>query len=322
MADLLAQPNTLLLGIFGISLVLSGRWRHLRWLPVYVLTLLVCSLAYRAFLPTPEFSLLKRLVGELLALGVVVEILRKDAGKRPIWPWFALAGLTVIPFLPLHPAMRYYLPQEIFALGLALELPSALRGKNAPLIAWSLLGMATLLSDALKLIAPSRVVWQVLILMDTWLFTGFVILLLGGLFLPELRRIGNWFSEAAARDDAGYDNAAHAGATSGEPAAPPQAKVIRFENRSGAARRMRMELEELNTRLDALGAAIGMTSLTPPSLEKTFLSRRELALYLGTSPEVAERFIDNSGIEKHPLTEEPGAWVVRLEDVKDTLLRA
>ena len=319
LVQLCSSPNTLLLGVFGMALALSRRWSHLRWLSVYVLALFVCSVVYRTILPTSEFSLLKRLVGELLALGVVVEILRKEVGKRPLWPWFALAGLTFVPFLPLHPAMLYYLPQEIFAIGLALELPTALRNKNAPLFAWSMLGTATLLSDTIKLIVPSKVVWQVLIRMDTWLFTGFVVLLLGGLFLPELRALRAFLLSISTRRSGALQGAAHACAPS---AGKAHDNVIDFESHPHAINRLRSDLEEIFTRLDALGAAIGMTSLNPVSFEKPFLSREELALYLGTSEDVAERFVETSGIEKRSLTGEPDKWVVRLEDVRDVLMHS
>ena len=96
--------NTVLIGALGLAVLFSRRWRHLKWFPVYALSICLLAVVYKLWLFTADFSLATRLIGELLCLAAVAEALRKDANKQPTWLWFALAGLTVVPFLPRSPA--------------------------------------------------------------------------------------------------------------------------------------------------------------------------------------------------------------------------
>ena len=93
--------NTILLGVLGIAVLATRRWRHLKWLPVYAIVVCCLTVIQGLWLFTHEFSFPKRIVCSLLHLGAVCEILRKEADKRPVWRGLTLLGLVVIPFLPL-----------------------------------------------------------------------------------------------------------------------------------------------------------------------------------------------------------------------------
>jgi len=309
--------NTALLGVFGLSVLLTRRWRHLRWLPVYFLVVFSLAVVYKLWLYNSDFYFLKLMVSELLSLGVAVEILRKEAGKRPLWPWLALLCLVILPFAPIHPFMRYFLPFEVFALGLALEIPTALRIRSAPLLAWSLLGAATLVSDLIKYFRPWEEVYRILVFLDPWWFMGFSLILLAGLFWPELERSWRWLLRLRPQPRPRLVRAA-------EPVSAEGGNITSFPRNDSAPERSMVRpepatLEVISDKLDAISAAFEASSMLPRDFNKPFLSPRDLAVYLGTDEETARKFVERKSIDKVQLTDDPEEWVVFRADVDSAL---
>jgi hypothetical protein len=335
--------NTVLLLLVGLFVLLTGRWKHLKWFPVYALAVsgltffqLLCaySLDFSQILwiNVVDFFHTKRLVGELLCLGAVVEVIRKEARKQPFWPWFALLGLVIIPFLPIDPFAKYYLPYDIFALGLALEMGTALIVKSAPLLAWSVIGAATVVSDSLKFLIPWPEVSAVLVFLDPWFFTAMCGILLGGLFWEEIekyilpvtqaftnklwqpvfvdaadkRRIGPADAKSVATPE--YELKARIGVGNGE-------EKGKYE----ASDKWDSSIEEILMRLEALEDIVRYTVEASPKVRKMFLSPVDLAIYLGTTEELARRFVEEHNLSKIPLSDKPDEWLVFRAEVEDAL---
>ena len=323
--------NTGLIALVGVIAIF--RWRHLRWFPVYALTIAAFA-AITILLPwiyTHELSIIRRTAGELLCLLAVVEVMRKEADGEPWWALPALLGLVVVPFLPLPLEVRYYLPQDIFALGLALELPQAINKKSAPLLGWSVIGAATLVSDILKISIPTATEWNVLIFLDPLWFTAMGSIMLVGALWPEVDRYLVPLA-GAVRD--GWRRLDHA--LSRQPATAgnlnggtPGSGVIRQFPLAGtgadtgirAAGRGNVDaaLEEIIDRLDALEASLETAAMLSVRLNKTFLSPADLASYLGVSEETARRFVDTHDISRIQLTDNLDEWVVFRADVDNEL---
>lgn len=181
--------NTVILGLLGITLLITRRWSHLRWLLVYALVASFLSLIQLFGFHVHEISVPKRIICWLLLLGAVSEVLHKEANKRPHWLWFALFGLTVVPFLPLNPVLLYYIPQHICNIGFAMELNTALRVKSAPLLACAVFGAATFVSDVIKFFKPIDEVIKLLVFLDPLFFTAMVLTMFTGFFKPEIEKL-------------------------------------------------------------------------------------------------------------------------------------
>jgi len=323
--------NTGLIALVGVIAIF--RWRHLRWFPVYALTIAAFA-AITILLPwiyTHELSIIRRTAGELLCLLAVVEVMRKEADGEPWWALPALLGLVVVPFLPLPLEVRYYLPQDIFALGLALELPQAINKKSAPLLGWSVIGAATLVSDILKISIPTATEWNVLIFLDPLWFTAMGSIMLVGALWPEVDRYlvplagavrDGWrrLDYALSRQPATAGNL-NGGTTGGAvirqfPLAGTGADTgIRAAGRGNVD----AALEEIIDRLDALEASLETAAMLSVRLNKTFLSPADLASYLGVSEETARRFVDTHDISRIQLTDNLDEWVVFRADVDNEL---
>ena len=323
--------NTGLIALVGVIAIF--RWRHLRWFPVYALTIAAFA-AITIMLPwiyTHELSIIRRTAGELLCLLAVVEVMRKEAGGEPWWALPALLALVVVPFLPLPLTVRYYFPQAIFALGLTLELPQAIKRKSAPLLGWSVIGAATLVSDILKITVSTRVVWDVLRFLDPLWFTAMGSIMLAGALWPEVERYlipvarvvkGSWrrLDYALSRQTAAAGN---------PDGSIPGGAVVRPFPMAGTGADVGFRpsgrgnvdaaLEEIIDRLDALEAALETAAMLSVRLQKTFLSPADLASYLGVSEETARRFVGTHDISRIQLTDNPEEWVVFRADVDDEL---
>lgn len=329
--EILYWFNTVLPGIMGIAVLLTRRWRHLRWFPFYALIVFAMNVVYLSWFYNIPFYWIKHLSGELLALGVIVEVLRKEANKRPIWPWLALISLSTVYFLPIDSNLKFYLPQEIFAIGLALELPTALRVKSAPLLAWALIGSATLVSDVIKYFNPWEVVFQILRVLDPMVFTIFGLILLGGIFWPELSRIGRWIRAFLASLRPGLRPAPATGRAMAARSTVGNAEnVMNFpQQESPYVDREELQktdsvgkdkqLELISKKLDTLGAAVEAAAMLSLSLKKPFLSPQDLALYLGTDVETAKKFVEKHNVTRVDLTDNPDEWVVFRADVDSAL---
>jgi hypothetical protein len=328
--ELLYWFNTALPGVMGAAVLLARRWRHLRWFPFYALLVFFMNVLYLSWLYNYPFYWIKHLTGELLALGVVVEVLRKEANKRPIWPWFALVSLATVYFLPIDQNLKSYLPQEIFAIGLALELPTALRVKSAPLLAWAMIGSATVVSDLIKFVSPWPKIHEIMRVLDPMFFTIFGIILLAGIFWPELSTVGKKAAVFLSSLPWGpkpikvveETNSSSRPGGPGNLASFPSRPSAPLEGKQGFGVEQISQdkkLELISQKLDALGAAVEAAAVLSISLKKPFLSPQDLALYLGVDVETARRFVEQRGIAKIHLTDSADEWVVFRADIDSAL---
>jgi hypothetical protein len=324
--------NTGLLGLLGICVLVSGRWKHLRWLPVYALVTTALSVFQLGWLYVPEFSLVKRLICELLFLGAIVEVVYKDAKKRPFWPWFALLSFVIVPFLPIDPVLKYYLPQEIFAVGVALELHTAVQKKIAPLLGWSVLGAATVVSDILKFTSPSGVM-PVLRFVDPLVYMGSILIILGGLFwkeieqwiLPFFRALNrSMWKTVTVEERIPAGNAQRAAVDSSVGYKQPlPLRVVKPEEIASDK-----ESEEIINRIEALEDKllvieeimrdlVGFSSR--PRMRRALLSPVDMAVYLGITEETARQFVKEHNIPKVPIGDKKDDWRVFRSDIDAAL---
>jgi hypothetical protein len=327
--ELLYWFNTALPGVMGAAVLLTRRWRHLRWFPIYALLVFLMNVVYLTWLYNYPFYWIKHLSGELLALGVVVEVLRKEANKRPLWPWLALASLASVYFLPIDGGLKFYLPQEIFAIGLALELPTALRIRSAPLLAWAVIGSATVVSDLIKFLSPWEKIHEIMRMLDPIFFTIFGLILLCGIFWPELSALGRRVAAASAGLRAGPQPVEPLEETAGT-RREDGGNIAMFPLKSSTPTdnydmvvdteiSKDRKLELISKKLDALDAAVETAAMLSLSLKKPFLSPQDLSLYLGADVDTAKRFVEKHGITKIHLTDNKDEWVVFRADVDSAL---
>ena len=319
--------NTILLGGLGVFALATRRWKHLKWFPVYAFIVTLLAIVKLPWFNTHEVSIANRLMGELLCLGAVAEALRKDAKKQPHWLWFALLGLTVVPFLPLNRYLLYYLPQEIFAVGLAMELPTALKTRRSPLLGWAIIGAATLTSDILKLTIAIEEIVLIIRFLDPWFFTVMVVVMFGSLFQPEIER---WILPAFKKIKALADRpialpqpAVREPSAKKTSAAKKSAVVIPLASRAKEKADNRelyppwSEIEERLEAIEELIRSMAAEQITVRKIRRMMLSPTDLAIYLGTTEELARKFVDEHGISKLQLSKAPDEWLVFRADVDD-----
>ena len=322
--------NTILLAVVGVIAIF--RWKHLRWFPVYALT--IASFALTAILfpwfYTHELSLIRRNIGELLCLLAYVEVMRKEVGHEPWWAIFALTGLVVFPFLPLPVIALFYLPQSIFNLGQASEMPNAIKKKSAAILAWSISGSTTFVSDILKMTVRNRSVWDLLVFLDPFFFTAMCSIMLVGQLWPEVEKVWEVLSRAVGgRRRKGLP--VHGSVIKAVKAeeALPEACVVRpfpiekmqIGSPEGSATKIVMNdvLAKIESGFDAIKDSLTTVASLSFRMKKEFLSPGDLALYLGVSEETARVFVERNKIDKIQLTDNPNEWVILRADVDNIL---
>lgn len=324
--------NTILLGVLGIVVLITRRWHNLKWFPYYALLTSILSVVYLKWFYTHPFYKMKYIVGGLLLLAAVIEALRKETGREPWWSWFALMGLVIIPFLPISLDDSYFYPQVILNIGLASALPIALKKKSAPLLAWSVMGAASVASDFIKLVIPEGEVWQILRFLDPLWYTALLGIMLTGLFWEEIASVTvaivsklpfKWQLPrmVPAESPAGV-NGHHAMVSTAPnvynfPAVIPSSPGNSIHPPGDPS--TREVLTEICTRMDALELALETASLMAIKTRKTFLSPDDLTVYLGISADDARRFVEKFEIPKINLTDDEDVWVVFRTDVDAAL---
>lgn len=329
--------NTILFGALGIAVLLTRRWKHLRWFPFYILIIVLLTVIQALWFFTHEFSYTKRIICGMLALGAASEVLRKDADKKPRWRWFALLGLTVIPFIPMNPVMLYYLPLLFLYIGFALELPTALRIKNAPLLGWSVYGIATVISDGIKLIKPIEDIVKIGMLLDTMIFTAMVLIMFTGLLwpeierwvLPQLKKLGDLSGRPVFAQKKAVENETEKAAYRIEVPIVPRIEKHKPENFIEILTLLKAIDEKLaglaeniaviDDKILVLQEYVKSLSGQHTRLTKMFLNPIDVAVFLGTDEVTARQFVDIHNIPKLMLSEDADNWLVFRADVEDAL---
>ena len=318
--------------IASIGIIALFRWRHLRWFPVYALTISILPLFNLIFpwLYTHELSLIRINIGELLCLLAYVEVMRKEVGHEPWWAIFALLALVVVPFFPLPLVLLYYLPMSIFNLGQALEMPNAIKKKSALILAWSISGSSYFVSDILKMTVSSRQIWDVLIFLDPFFFTAMCSVMLVGQLWPEVEKVWGFLSRAVGgwRREGLAASAKVDAAVVSEGALPEEGAVMPFPiekmqigSLEGPADRIEMEdvLEKIDAGFDTLKDSLKKVAALSFRMKKVFISSSDLALYLGVSEAAARQFVERNEIDKIQISDDSEEWVVLRADIDDIL---
>lgn len=322
-------------------MLITRRWRHLVWLPVYAFSVALLSLSTYLWFYTHDFYLAKRLICELLFLVAVAEVLRKEAKKEPLWIYLALFGLVVVPFMPMDRWMLYYLPQMIFSIGLASELPTALRTKSAPLLGFAVLGVATAASDILKLMKPIDEVIVLLRYLDPLAFSAMLLILFYGLFRREvekwvlppilaLKKIGSHPINIRFRKQTEDGKSIGVWFETGTNVVPfhrPKQKdntldrIFAVETKVEEVYSRLAELEKMvDDKILVLEECVKIALEKAVKFKKVFLSPMDLAIYLGTSEELARKFVEFHGISRLCLSHDnTDDWLVFRADVDDVI---
>ncbi len=322
--------NTIFIASIGI--IALFRWRHLRWFPVYALTisaLFTLNFLFPWFY-THELSLIRRNIGELLCLLAYVEVMRKEVGHEPWWAVFALLGLVIIPFFPLPLLLLYYLPQSIFNLGQALEMPNAIKKNSALILAWSISGSTYFVSDILKMTVSSRQIWDVLIFLDPFFFTAMCSVMLVGQFWPEVAKVWAMLSRsimkrrldgllARGRIPGAVELEEPASASTVVRSFPVTATRLGSMNEPAGGEDVESVLEQIVYDLDTVKDTLKKVAALSFMMRKTFLSPGDLALYLGVSEATARIFVERHKIDRIQLTGNPDEWVIFRADVDSKL---
>ncbi|HUX08250.1 MAG TPA: hypothetical protein VMX35_13160 [Acidobacteriota bacterium] len=327
--------NTLILGVIGLAVLAHVRWRRFRWFVCYALVSTVMAVVYKSwFLNNYDFYLIKYLTGNLLLLGALLELLRKEAEKFPAWAWLALAGIVVVPFLPIDYNLKLFLPIYILNIGQAAELSTAIRVRNPLLLGLTIMGTAYAVGNTIKLFIDWREFLLAFRILDPWFYTGATIFILSGIFWPEIirstRRIANGFSSLyqANRPVPVASNSASTTSQAREHNRPadiysfPVKTGSEWETPLGEPGALRFLMDEVLERFDSMEDALKVAAAISMSTRKTFLSISDLAVYLGVEAEVAGRFVEHRGIPKIRLTDDPKDWVVARSAVDEVLIEA
>lgn len=321
--------NTALMAVAG-GLALA-RWRRLRWFPVYALIIPLLALLGRLFWYNHDFYLFKDHLGNLLLLLAVAEAWRVEAKGRQWWVLLVLPVVLFLSFYPLPLALRYQLPQEPVLAALVLMLPRALKIRSPVLTGWAFFATFILLYDAAAALLP-ELNWPVLQLVYPLAFLAMDSIWLWALLQPERERLLQLLSALAGRLKPARPSAEagpSAEAQSGDAAIrdalysnvfsfPANINDLRGGERP-AAESLRSALSDIRMRLDVIEEALGTITRLSLDRDKVFLSRPELAIYLGSTEEVAERFVEFHRIKKIRYTAERGDWAVFTADVNEAL---
>jgi hypothetical protein len=285
--------NTLLLAGVWLSLYLTDRWPHLRWLRLYALTVGILSIVQLLAAYNHEFGLIKRPVSELLFLGVCVEALLLEAGKKPVWVWPAFGSLVLCQFLPIPVYYAYWIPQVVFSIGLSLELPTALRLRNPSLLAWSILGAGTAVSDAIKLIKPANELVLVLHYVDPLIYTAALLILYAGIYRDEL--LSHVIPRLQRLHSASWKEFGKRQSRAAEPL-PAAAALPRVRVLPQRADDKEREIEQINSRLDMLQAMTSFSIRKSLLLQKDALTVLEISVLIGGTEEQARRWIEQHNL--------------------------
>jgi len=326
--------NTFILGVLGLAVLAHARWRRYRWFVCYALVASASTVIYLLFFYNHPFYLAKIVVTNLLVLGAVVELVRRESGREPLWSWGALLCLVVVPFLPLDWNLRYALAPLCLYAGQAFSLGIAMRSGNILLIGMSVMGLSYATSTVFKLFSEWQEFWSALRYLDPWFFTVIVSLMLIGIYLPHIvsvfkkcaDSIANWGLRLRPLEAVAAQNPA----SKSPLRIVDQAEVHEFPSmeRSSSTNELsqpgalRFLMDEVLERFDSMEDALTVAAAISMSTRKTFLSISDLAVYLGVDAEVAGRFVEHRGIPKIQLTDDPKDWVVARSTVDEMLIEA
>jgi hypothetical protein len=165
-----------------------------------------------------------------------------------------------------------------------------------------------------------EMILRILFYIDPWLFTGFLLILLGGIYWPEIVSVGKWLRRkmhvsAAARTpfDQFAERAERIKNVIGFPGVltPTVVRVDRKQAPSASD-----ELEILKERVDCIEAAVQVVHRLSLSLNKAVLTPDDLAIYLGTNKAGANEFVRRNNIRKIHVSERKGSWCVLRSDIE------
>jgi hypothetical protein len=324
--------NNLIMAGLGVAVLANPRWRRYIWFVCYALVGTAFAVLYMSFFFNHPFYLAKLIVTNLLALGAVVELVRKETGKEPLWAGPAILCLVTVPFLPIDWELRYTLAPIVLYFGQGLAISTAVKRRNILLTGMSAMGLAYGAGAVFKLFGETNAAWTALRYLDPWFFTTVVSLMLTGILMPQLvvglkktwEFIRSWNfnphplrpveAEALSLGMPGSET------ENGGVYQFPSAARSSTKNHLSEGAALRFLMDELLERFDTMEEALAAAATISMSTRKTFLSRSDLAVYLGVSEEVAERFVEHRGITKLPLTNKGKEWVVSRESVDQALL--
>ena len=326
--------NSIMLGMVALIMIVFRRWSHLRWLAGYALVVSFLSILYKLvpqFYGNYDFYVTKRFIGYLLFLGAAAEILRKDFD---ITPWWIIPAILAI-FIPavLFPPYGwfFYLPRIILFIGVASTLYRAVKGRNVPLLALAIGSVGDIVSDALKLISTLYQITMVQILIDPWCSTVMSAILITGALWQEIINILRsivvkhdiWrlhFKEGLTStvENEPSDDSLHSIAENEVIPFPDEyarSVAIKAFNSKDFAEDIESAVGRLTDLEDVLQAAAILVSLS----NKTFLSLREVAIYLGTTDDVALKYVEENNIKKIYLSNNSDHWLVVRSDVDENI---
>jgi len=328
--------NISLLAIVGIFA--NFRWKHLGFFPVYALTLSLLGFLGLAFWYNYDFVLITFDIGNLLCLLAVAEVWRIEMKGRQWWFGLALIPMVVIPFLPLSYTLAYQLPQTSLTVVLVLLLPAAFKRGNALLIGWGFNGLATIIADIASHFLPAAS-WPVIRFVYPAAFLAMNGIWLWKLLEPERARLAEFLArfmpgaelapQAAGNGRLGRHapDEVEAALESGIAESALGAEIYEFPQGISDPGDFELPeppeigeaLEEINLRLESIETAMDTVAKLAMEKDKIFLSRAELALYLGVAEGVVDRFIRHHRIKKIPLTGDKDDWIVLINDVNEAI---
>ncbi len=326
--------NTFILGVLGLAVLAHSRWRRYIWFVCYALIASASTVIYLLFFYTHPFYLAKIVVTNLLVLGAVVELVRRESGSEPLWSWGALLCLVVVPFLPIDWNLRYALAPFCLYAGQAFSLGIAVRSGNILLIGMSVMGLSYFAATIFKLFSEFQEFWSALRYLDPWFFTIVVSLMLMGIYLPHIVRafrkmassIANWGLrlrplEAVAAQTPASRSPLRIVDQADVHTFPP---AERLDSEDGLSQpgALRFLMDEVLERFDSMEEALAVAATISMSTRKTFLSLSDLAVYLGVDEEVADKFVEHRKIAKIQLTDDAKDWVVARSTVDEVLSEA
>ncbi len=328
--------NISLLAIAGIFA--NFRWKHLGFFPVYALTLSVLGFLGLIWWYNYDFSLIRSNIGNLLCLLAVAEVWRVEFKRSQWWFIIALMPMVIIPFLSLDYTLAYQLPQASLTIVLVLLLPIAFKRRNAILIGWGINGFVAIFADIAAYMWPAAS-WPIIRFVYPAAFLAMNGIWLWKLLEPERAKLAEFLArfmpgaelapQAAGNGRLGRHapDEVEAALQSGIAESALGAEIYEFPRGISEPDDFELPedtevggtLEEINLRLESIETAMDTVAKLAMEKNKIFLSRPELALYLGVSENVADKFIKHNRIKTIPLTGDANDWVVLFNDVNEAI---
>jgi hypothetical protein len=291
-SGVLTAMNVALRALILGALVFLHRWPHLKWLRAYLALFIAAPILFY-FIPalyTHALFVDVRNIGYLMFVGMINEVYRKEIGREARWLYPALAVILVYVFLLPSYGWYFFVPRLLLFGGMALAMQTAIREKNVPLFAYSVIAVGLLVGDLVKAVSMSLepTVLYLQRMIDPWWGIASYMIILGGIFWPDIVRLTREMLESM-------------------PAERQDLQTVSLPSGTGTTHPREAPLES------SINIFLQTSSLATQLARKEFLTLKELSVYLSVPEDYARNFVAKNNIHVYSDEEKEEHQVRRLD---------